>query len=67
MDFCVCIGENAGSEFTNERYRFCVRIGEKIIGTTMTPEEYIHVSNVVSRSAEKGNQRNVGSISGERE
>jgi len=47
----ICLGEDAGLYLTDESCQFVVNVGGKMLQTTMTPEEYQMIYDVVNRAA----------------
>ena len=46
----ICIGEGAGVDLTDESYQFIVNVCGDMLQTTMSPDEYQTIYNIVTRA-----------------
>ena len=49
----ICLGEGAGLELTDESYQFIVNVCGDMLQTTMTPEEFQTIYDVVTRAVKE--------------
>ena len=52
----ICLGEGAGLDLTDESYQFIINVGGDMLQTTMTPEEYQMIYDVVNRAANEAKE-----------